>query len=298
MDSPIFNLTCPNNWTDYELIDSGNFEKLERFGPYFICRPEPQAIWGKTMPESYWKNETHSKFVMDTEIYNGEKGKWINFKKIPEQWEIKYDYKEMHIRFKLKFNTFKHIGIFPEQAENWNYIYDTITNQYCKDYNILNLFAYTGGASIAARSVNAKVVHVDSVKPVINWANENMHISSLNDIHWVVEDAVKFVKRELKRENKYNGIILDPPAFGRGPQGEKWILEKNLNDLISDCSQLLKETNSFFILNLYSLGWSAIIMENLIKNHFPKAHYEFGESYIKDRYDKKLPLGTYIRFRC
>lgn len=297
MNSPIFNLTSPHDWIDYELIDSGNFEKLERFGPYIICRPEPQAIWNKTMPESFWKKETHARFIMDTEIHNGEKGNWKNFAKIPEQWEIRYDYKEMHLKFKLKFNTFKHIGIFPEQADNWSFIYDTINNQYSKDYNVLNLFAYTGGASIAAKTAKAKVVHVDSVKPVINWANENMQISGLSDIHWVVEDAVKFVKRELKRGNKYNGIILDPPAFGRGPQGEKWILEKNLNDLIANCSELLKETDSFFILNLYSLGLSAIITENLIKSHFPKAKYEFGETYIKDRYDKKLPLGTYIRFK-
>lgn len=297
MDNQVFKLISPTCWTDYELIDSGNYEKLERFGKYIICRPEPQAIWDKTMTDNSWKNETHAKFLMDKEMYNGEKGNWQKLKTIPEEWEIKYAYKEMNLRFRLKFNTFKHIGIFPEQADNWNYIYDSITEQSHNDYNILNLFAYTGGASLAAKAAKSKVIHVDSVRQVVNWANENMQISSLNNIHWVVEDAVKFVKRELKRENKYNGIILDPPAFGRGPQGEKWILEKHLNNLIADCSKLLEETNSFFILNLYSLGLSAVVAENLVKCHFPQVKYEFGESYIQDRFNKKLPLGTYIRFR-
>ncbi|HOZ30753.1 MAG TPA: class I SAM-dependent methyltransferase [Bacteroidales bacterium] len=292
-----FKLISASGWKDYELIDSGNFEKLERFGPYVICRPEPQAIWDRDMSADLWEKEMNARFIMDTEIYNGEKGFWQKKSKMPEQWELNYSYKTLNLWFKLRFNTFKHIGIFPEQADNWNYIYNTITEQIQNDYSVLNLFAYTGGASLAARATSAKVVHVDSVKQVINWSNENMQLSGLNNIHWVVEDAVKFVKRELNRGKKYNGIILDPPAFGRGPQSEKWILEDHLNGLIADCSKLLKETNSFFILNLYSLGLSAIISENLIRKYFPEVNYEFGESFINDRFNKKLPLGTFIRFK-
>jgi len=298
MKNSVYRLLSPSEWNDYELIDSGCFEKLERFGPFVICRPEPQAIWNRSMTENEWKHEMHARFVMDKEMHNGEKGKWQKFSNIPEFWDINYNYKSLLLKFRLRFNTFKHIGIFPEQADNWNYIYDTINEQsQHEEYKVLNLFAYTGGASLAARFTKAKVIHVDSVKQVINWANDNMQLSALQDISWVIEDAVKFVKREVKRENKYNGIILDPPAFGRGPQGEKWILERHINELISDCSKLLKETNSFFILNMYSLGLSAIISENLIKENFHCPQYDFGELYMNDRFNKKLPLGSFIRFK-
>ncbi len=292
-----YKLVCPQNWVDYELIDSGNSEKLERFGQYILCRPEPQAIWNKSLSQTEWDKQMHARFVMDTKIHNGEKGKWQVFKKIPDQWTISYKYEEMNLKFLLKFNTFKHIGIFPEQADNWNFIYDRVKNRNENDYQVLNLFAYTGGASLAASASGAKVLHVDSVKQVINWSGENMNLSGLKGIHWIVEDALKFVNREVRRGNKYNGIILDPPAFGRGPDGEKWILEKHLNEILSLCAKLLKnDKNSFFILNLYSLGLSALISENLVKMHFPSANPEFGEAYINDRFNKKLPLGTYIRF--
>jgi 23S rRNA (cytosine1962-C5)-methyltransferase len=163
--------------------------------------------------------------------------------------------------------------------------------------NVLNLFAYTGIASLAAKTAGADVTHVDSVKQVINWSRENMELSGLNNIRWVVEDALKFVQREVRRGNKYNGLILDPPAYGRGPEGEKWLLEENLNDLLRLCAQLLKEKNFFFIINLYSLGFSALIVENLIKAHFgTQINHEFGELYISDSFDKKLPLGVFSRF--
>ncbi len=291
-----YRLVSPQNWLDYELIDSGNSEKLERFGQYILCRPEPQAIWNCSLPNSEWEKMMHARFVMDTKIHNGEKGNWKEFKKIPDQWTISYQYNEMQLKFLLKFNTFKHIGIFPEQADNWNFIFDRIKNNIEPEYQVLNLFAYTGGATLAARSAGAKVLHVDSVKQVVNWSNENMLLSGLNDIYWIVEDALKFVNREVRRGNKYNGIILDPPAFGRGPDGEKWILEKHLNEILAQCSKLLKDKNSFFILNLYSLGFSALISENLIKTYFSDVDTECGESFISDRFNKKLPLGTYIRF--
>lgn len=291
-----YRLVCPKNWVDYELIDSGEFEKLERFGQYVLCRPEPQAIWNKTLHPNDWDKKMRARFLMDSKLHNGEKGIWQNLKKMPEQWQIEYKYKEMNLKFSLKFNTFKHIGIFPEQADNWNFIYDQITEKDCSDYQVLNLFAYTGGASLAARAAGAKTVHVDSVRQVVNWSNENMQLSGISGIHWIVDDALKFVHREVRRGTKYNGIILDPPAFGRGPDGEKWILEKHLNEILALCSKLLKNQDSFLILNLYSLGFSALISENLIKTHFPLAKPELGESYIEDSFGKKLPLGTYIRF--
>ena len=291
-----FKLITPEHWKDYELIDSGNFEKLERFGHFTLCRPEPQAIWNKSLSPTEWEKRIDAKFIIDIKNSNGEKGKWIKKKNMPEEWSIKYKHKDLGLTFKLKFNTFKHIGIFPEQADNWNFIFDNISQNFEEDYNVLNLFAYTGGASLAAKAAGAKVYHVDSVKQVINWANENMKLSGLDNIHWIVEDALKFVQREVRRNNKYNGIILDPPAFGRGPEGEKWLLEKNLNEIIELCSKILKNNNSFLILNLYSLGFSALISENIIKTFFPNSNTELGELYLNDSFNKKLPLGTFIRF--
>ena len=284
------------SWQDYELIDCGNFEKLERFGEIILARPEPQAIWDKSLSEKQWSERLHSRFLIDIQNSNGEKGIWKNLKKTPNNWSIKFTYKTMNLRFILKFNTFKHIGIFPEQAPNWNFIFDSIKSQNTEEPLILNLFAYTGGASLAASSAGARVYHVDSVKQVINHANENAELSKLSKIHWIVEDAMKFVKRQVSKGMKYNGIILDPPAFGRGPNGEKWILEKHLNEIIKDCSKILKEEKSFLILNLYSLGWSPILAENLIKQNFYFNELEFGELIINDSFDKKLPLGIYARF--
>ncbi len=289
-------ILTPESWQDYELIDCGNFEKLERFGEIILARPEPQAIWDKTLSEKQWTDRLHSRFLLDIQNSNGEKGIWKNLKKTPNSWNIKYAYKTMNLRFILKFNTFKHIGIFPEQAPNWDFIFDSIKSLNIKEPLILNLFAYTGGASLAASSAGARVYHVDSVKQVINHANENAELSELSKIHWIVEDAMKFVKRQVNKGVKYDGIILDPPAFGRGPNGEKWILEKHLNEIIKDCSKILKTEKSFLILNLYSLGWSPVLAENLIKQNFDFNELEFGELVINDSFDKKLPLGIYARF--
>lgn len=290
-------LLQPSHWKDYELIDSGNFEKLERFGKYVLSRPEPQAVWSKSLKESEWNSLFHAQFKKGKDYDSSEKGEWLRKKEMPEQWFINYQYKEMNLRFRLGFNTFKHIGIFPEQAENWNYIYDRLKLNNAEKPNVLNLFAYTGAASLAAKAAGADVVHVDSVKQVVNWSRENMEISSLKDIRWVVEDALKFAQREVKRGNKYSGIILDPPAYGRGPEGEKWILEKHINELISLCSSLLKDQESFLILNLYSLGFSALISDNIINSYFTGIkEKEIGEFFIGDKYSKRLPLGTFVRF--
>lgn len=288
-----------DNWSDYELIDSGNEEKLERFGKIVLIRPEPQAFWKKALFEKEWKERAHARFSQDTgtKKTNTEDGNWSFFKKVPEKWPLRFHYSAMNIGFGLSFNTFKHVGIFPEQAANWMYIYDSIRSMNIESPKVLNLFAYTGGASLAAAAAGADVYHVDSVKQVITRASENMRLSGLDNIRWVIEDALKFVTREVKRENRYNGIIMDPPAYGRGPAGERWILEEHIDQIIELSAQLLTETNCFFILNMYSMGFSPMIADNLIRTNFPDANPESGELYLKDESDRMLPLGIYSRFR-
>ncbi|MBF0649706.1 class I SAM-dependent methyltransferase [Dysgonomonas sp. GY75] len=294
-------LLQPQHWIDYELIDSGEYEKLERFGKYIIRRPEPQAVWRKSLPEKEWEDIPDAIFRREkgkTSQDGNDKGVWTQKKGMPDQWFINYKYKGMNLKFRLGLTSFKHVGIFPEQAENWNFIYDTINEIKAEEPKILNLFAYTGGASIAAKSAGADVTHVDSVRQVITWSRENMEASGLDNIRWIVEDALKFCRREVKREKKYNGIILDPPAYGRGPDGEKWILEENIAELMELCRELLAEKDSFLILNLYSMGFSAVIAENLIKDYFPDVkNCQFGELIVPEKSGKNLPLSVYARFK-
>jgi 23S rRNA (cytosine1962-C5)-methyltransferase len=296
------NLLTPQNWPDYELIDTGDYEKLERFGKYILRRPEPQAVWRKALPEKDWERQTDAWFKKEKGKANSEgneKGEWILNPKMPQQWFISYPYKNRGLRFRLGLTAFKHVGIFPEQAENWNYIYEVVkdvstsTNMAPK---VLNLFAYTGGASLAAKAAGADVTHVDSVRQVLSWSRENMEASGLDNIRWVCEDALKFVKREAKRGKKYQGIILDPPAYGRGPEGEKWILEDHIAELMEACSQIADENKAFCVLNLYSMGFSSLIAENLMKDYFPKnATIEFGELFLQDKAKRNLPLSVFCR---
>lgn len=293
-------LLRPQHWKDYELIDSGDYEKLERFGKYIIRRPEPQAVWRKSLPEKEWEDAADATFKKEkgkASQDGNDKGVWVQKNGMPDQWFINYQYKEMKLRFRLGLTSFKHVGVFPEQSENWDFIYDTVRSLNISEPKVLNLFAYTGGASIAAKSAGADVTHVDSVKQVITWSRENMDASDLHDIRWIVEDALKFCRREVKRGKKYNGIILDPPAYGRGPDGEKWILEENIAEIMSLCSQLLEDSNSFLILNLYSMGFSAVIADNLIKDYFPDVKdCTYGELIVPEKSGKNLPLSIYIRF--
>ncbi len=294
-----FRLIGTSGWKDYELIDSGGYEKLERFGNYILSRPEPQACWNRSLKQEEWDKQAHARFVKTSLKDNqGEKGQWQFLKKMNEQWSVGYSYKAMNLSFRLGLTAFKHLGLFPEQADNWNFIFDSVSEIKNINPKILNLFAYTGGASLAAKAAGADVVHVDSVKQVVNWSRENMEASKLDGIRWIVDDAMKFVKREIRRCNKYNGIILDPPAYGRGPEGEKWVLEEEINELIRCCSQLLEKQNSFLILNLYSMGFSALVADNLIGSYFENIlNKELGEFYISDRYGKNLPLGTFFRMK-
>jgi len=293
-------LLSPNNWSDYQLIDSGDYEKLERFGRYRLRRPEPQAVWRKTLPESDWEKQTDAWFRKEKGKSGGdgnEKGEWILNSIMPQQWFITYSYRRMKLRFRLGLTAFKHVGIFPEQAANWNYIFDEV-QQFFTAPVILNLFAYTGGASLAAKAGGADVVHVDSVRQVLNWSRENMEASRLDNIRWVCEDALKFVKREVKRGKRYQGILLDPPAYGRGPEGEKWILEDHIAELMEACSKIVDEDGFFCVLNLYSMGFSSLVAENLMRDYFPTAvQVSSGELFLSDQAGRKLPLSVFCRGR-
>jgi len=291
-------LLSSKNWPDYQLIDSGDYEKLERFGAYCLRRPEPQAVWRKALGDHEWENQWDAWFRREkgkSGPEGNEKGEWMLRSSMPQQWFINYAYQTMNLRFRLGLTAFKHVGIFPEQAENWNYIFDAV-RQFPLPPNVLNLFAYTGGASLAAKAAGADVVHVDSVKQVLNWSRENMEASGLENIRWVCEDALKFVKREVKRGKRYQGILLDPPAYGRGPEGEKWILEDHIAELMEACSKLVDETGYFCVLNLYSMGFSSLVAENLINDYFPN-HKELdsGELFLPDQAGRKLPLSVFCR---
>jgi 23S rRNA (cytosine1962-C5)-methyltransferase len=287
---------------DYQLIDCGNFEKLERFGPYYLIRPESQAIWKKKYTDQQWTEIAHARFKREQQkssYRSGDPGNggWTFFKKMPENWNISCPLPQGDFKLKLSLTSFGHVGIFPEQLGNWQFIYESVKLNTEKVPRVLNAFAYTGGASMAARAAGAEVTHLDAVKQIVGWAKENMVLSKLSDIRWMVDDALKFLKREEKRGKTYHGIILDPPAYGRGPGGERWILDEGINDVLGACTKILEPNNSFFVLNLYSLGYSPLISNNLVESHFECKDKVFGESFIHSQSGIDLPLGTYVRFR-
>lgn len=283
---------------DYELLDSGGFEKLERFGTYILRRPEPQAVWSRSLSEQEWVSLAHASFFRKKgTATDADQGNWELKKGVAERWHINYRYQGMQLRFRLGLTSFKHVGIFPEQADNWNFIYDTVRGMKKQQPRVLNLFAYTGGASLAARAAEAEVYHVDSVRQVISWSRENMELSGMKDIRWIVEDAFRFVERELKRGKTYHGIIMDPPAYGRGPEGEKWQLEKQINELLGMCAQILEPQSAFLLVNLYSMGFSPMITETLVQAHFKTMDFQSAEFFLEDRHRKRLPLGTCLRLK-
>lgn len=296
---------------DYELIDSGNFEKLERFGPYCMARPEPKALWDKTMSQAQWDRAVHTRFRPGAGFGKAgkeESGTWDRLKKMDDQWYIRYRSSDgPSFSLRLGLTSFKHVGVFPEQAPNWEYIHAN-TRRLCEKAGaegkpvpkVLNLFAYTGAASLAAKSAGADVTHLDSVRQVVTWARGNMEQSRLDGIRWVVEDAMKFARREAKRGNVYQGIILDPPAYGHGPDGEKWKLDECLFDMLRCVSSILAPQDAFMVLNLYSNGYSAMLGETLVREAFglkqnSPEEITSGELCLKDRYGKILPLSIYVR---
>lgn len=286
-------------WEDYELIDCGDFEKLERFGKYITRRPEPQAIWHRTLSNGEWERMATASFVREKGAASDERGRWHLRPTQPDQWFIRQRVGDKQIRMRLGLTSFKHVGVFPEQAENWNFIFERVQSQAKRAKEsrpkVLNMFAYTGGASLAAAAAGAEVTHVDSVKQCISWARENMEASQLEGIRWVVEDALKFARREVKRGHRYDGIILDPPAYGRGPEGEKWVLEQNIAEMLALCAELLSD-GGFLVLNLYSMGLSATLAKSAVNQLIPSPSFEqFGELLFTDRAGKSLPLGVYYR---
>ncbi len=288
------------DFEDYELLDSGEFEKLERFGVMVTRRPEPQAIWRKSLSEEEWRREAAASFLRDAK--SEERGVWQIRPKSPEQWQVSYRYGDMRLRMRLGLTSFKHLGIFPEQSANWRYIYDScreLKGQQSEAPRLLNLFAYTGGASLAGASAGARVTHVDSVKQVVTWSRENMELSGLDGIRWVVEDALKFVRREVRRGSRYEAIVLDPPAYGRGANGERWILEENIEEMLRLCAELLSPTKgAFVVLNLYSMGLSSTLARTAMHQAFGEPSKEQrGELVMCDKGGKELPLGIYYRYK-
>jgi 23S rRNA (cytosine1962-C5)-methyltransferase len=247
------------NWKDYEIIDTSEGEKLERWGKYILLRPDPQVIWNTKKSAPEWKR-------LNAHYHRSKSGggEW-EFMNLPEQWSINYG----SLTFNLKPFTFKHTGLFPEQAVNWDWFSQKIrrrTEDEGQEVKVLNLFAYTGGATLAAAAAGAKVTHVDASKGMVGWAKENAVSSGLSDapIRWLVDDCVKFVEREIRRGNKYDGIIMDPPSYGRGPKGEIWKLEDKIHPFIQLCSQLLSDEPLFFLVNSYTTGLAPAVLTYMI----------------------------------
>jgi 23S rRNA (cytosine1962-C5)-methyltransferase len=243
-------------WSDYELIDSSNGERLERWGDVILIRPDPQVIWNTERKNPLWHN-AHARYFRS----NTGGGKWQMYKKVPASWQIKY----RDLLFNVKPMGFKHTGVFPEQAVNWDFASDIIKKS-ARQLNILNLFGYTGCATVACLKAGAKVCHVDASKGMVNWAKENAVSSNVVDrpVRWIVDDCAKFVSREIRRGHKYDGIIMDPPSYGRGPSGEIWKLEERIYEFVELCSGVLSDNAEFVILNSYTTGLSPSVMVYLL----------------------------------
>ena len=272
-----------SDWKDYEIIDAGGGNKHERWADVTLLRPDPQAVWPMKEPRS-----VHARYIRSS----AGGGHWEYGRALPESWKIRY----RDLTFIVRPTGFKHTGLFPEQAVNWDWMRG-IVEKSGKPFRVLNLFAYTGGATLAARAAGADVTHVDSVKQVVTWARENMEASGLAGVRWIVEDAMRFVEREARRGNVYDGIILDPPAYGRGADGEKWVLEQGIGPMLDRCARLLSPRGAFLVFNLYSMGLSALVARTAVRQAFGVPGEEsYGELCFGDRSGKQLPLGTYYRF--
>jgi 23S rRNA (cytosine1962-C5)-methyltransferase len=270
---------------DYELIDSGEGEKLERVGTVTMVRPDPQAMWLKSQPELWDQADTHYVRI------NAKKGEWQG-EHLPENWQIEFG----GMKFEVYLSSFKHIGLFPEQLSNWKWLKEKASGK-----NVLNLFGYTGGASLVCAAAGANVTHVDSSKTSITSANKNAEISGLKGkpIRWILEDAYSFVKKEIRRGKKYDGIIMDPPSFGHGTKGEVWKIEKQFTDLVADTLKLVSDNPAFFLINGYAAGYSPIAYANnilVLKEKFG-GEIEYGELAIQESKNKRLlPAGIFARW--
>ncbi len=304
MNEPIVLTTKPGR--DYELLDSGEGEKLERFGTVVLRRPDPQALWKRSLPAETW-NAADVGFVN-----SGRSGTWrkkdgVADSVLTESWPIELS----GITFGISLSAFKHTGIFPEQAENWNWIQETITKAIAahRSVNVLNLFGYTGGATLAAAKAGANVCHVDGSKVSVAKASENAKLSGLDSkpIRWIIDDAMAFVKREVRRGNIYDAIIMDPPAYGHGPKKELWQIETDLPILMAECQKLLSKDPLFILINGYASGYSAIAYKNNLfdllgfeksaGNIVARGTTEFGELVLESKTGRSLPAGIFARWR-
>ena len=284
-------MNIANNWKEYEILDMANGEKLERWGEYKLIRPDPQIIWKeKTFPEKWGKVNAR---------YNRSKtggGNWDFKTKLPSSWQIKYK----NLTFNIKPMGFKHTGLFPEQAVNWDWMIDKIKNSK-REIKVLNLFAYTGGATVACLSSGASVCHVDSSKGMVSWAKENVISSGLEKrpVRYIVDDVIKFVQREIRRENKYDAIIMDPPSYGRGASGEVWQFENNISDLVELCTEVLSDKPLFFLINSYTTGISAEVLSNILKINLKQYNGKITAGEIglpMKNSNLVLPCGIYGRW--
>ena len=245
-----------HDWNDYEMLDTSDGEKLERWGDVVLIRPDPQVIWNGVKNHPLWKKA-------DAHYLRSNKGggEWVYFRRLPESWKISYK----SLTFRIRPTGFKHTGLFPEQAVNWDYFMEAIRAAN-RPIKVLNLFAYTGGATLACSAAGAQVCHVDASKGMVQWARDNAALSGLSDkpIRWIVDDCEKFVQREIRRGNRYDAVIMDPPSYGRGPSGEIWKLEEKVHSLVELCTGVLSEQPLFFALNSYTTGLSPSVMEYLL----------------------------------
>ena len=285
-------MNIAKNWKDYEILDMANGEKLERWKDVILVRPDPQIIWKNKSFPNKWKN-ANAKYKRSSS--GG--GQWEYNKNIPSSWKIKYK----NLTFNIKPMGFKHTGLFPEQAFNWDWMIDKIKSEK-RPIKVLNLFAYTGGATVACSYAGASVCHVDSSKGMVMYAKENIQASGLQDrpVRYIVDDVVKFVNREIRRGNKYDAIIMDPPSYGRGTNGEVWKFEENISDLIELCIKVMSDDPLFFLINSYTTGISSTVLENLLSLYIPKkfnGKFSSGEVGLPMKDSKLiLPCGIYGRW--
>lgn len=277
---------------EYELIDSGKGEKLERYGSFVLARPDPQVLWQRGLSESRWK-QADAIFIR-----KGKHTEWKKKKTLPESWPIIFG----GLIFEIRPTTFKHTGLFPEQQANWEWMSQLIT-QAKRPVSVLNLFGYTGGATLACAQAGADVCHVDGSKMAITWARKNQELSRLTDkpIRWILDDALVFLRREVKRGHMYDGIVLDPPAFGHGPKGEIWKIDEQFTELLNLCYQVMSHKPLFFLINGYASGYSPIAyrnnLEEIIKKH--KGSIETGELTIAEsKTNRLLPCGIFARWKA
>lgn len=284
-------MNIASNWKDYEILDMADGEKLERWNNIYLVRPDPQIIWKeKSYPEK-WKL-AYARYNRS----NTGGGNWQRYKKIPDVWQVKYK----DLTFNIKPMGFKHTGLFPEQAVNWDWMISKIKNAN-RPIKVLNLFAYTGGATVACSYAGASVCHVDSSKGMVAWAKENITSSGLADrpVRYIIDDVTKFVQREIRRGNKYDAIIMDPPSYGRGKNGEVWQFENNIADLVELCAQVLSDKPLFFLINSYTTGISSKVLENILtlKLHKRNGKLSSGEIGLPMKESNLiLPCGIYGRW--